>query len=75
MPARLSDQDRWNYERLVWLLHSLTYALTTRFLQDERSRDAIVTRLNKCVKELTNVNAFGCGDLCSDEKKGCVPCD
>lgn len=73
MPVTLSAEDQIRYDRLVALLHSLVYALTTRFLQDEASRAMILKKLGKCAWEL--LKAAGCGDLCVHREKGCVSCD
>lgn len=71
--STLSVEDKERYERMVWLLHSLAYALPTRFLQDESSRKEILKRLDRCAIRLLAYT--GCGDLCYDDKKGCICCD
>ena len=69
MPGKLSGEDEKRYERLVWLLHSAVYGLTTKFLKEEASRKEILKRVQDVV-------AFaGCpDDLCYDKEKGCIPC-
>lgn len=73
MPVTLSTADQRRYDRMVRLLHSLVYALTTRFLQDETSRKVILKQLGECARELLQL--AGCGDLCVHKEKGCVSCD
>lgn len=73
MSVTLSVADQRRYNRMVRLLHSLVYALTTKFLQDESSRVEILKRLRKCASEILAYT--GCGDLCHDKEKGCVSCD
>ena len=73
MPVTFSAADQQQYDRMVQLLHSLVYSLTTRFVQDEASRAKILNKLGKCAWEM--LHEFGCGDLCTDKEKGCVSCD
>ena len=76
--SALSEQDERRYRNLVSLLHSLTYALTDRFLKDkdEESREKIVNDLSYYAGLLLNVDG-GCGDpqLCYNKETGCTPCD
>ena len=70
MPLSQEDKD---YEQLVWLLHSLTYALTARFRRDKGSRAVILAKLTKLASEMFS---GGCpDDLCYNKEKGCIPCD
>jgi hypothetical protein len=73
MPVILSATDQQQYDRMVQLLHSLIYGLTTRFLQDPTSRTKILSKLGDCTWKM--LTQFGCGDLCTDKEKGCVSCD
>lgn len=72
----LSRQDEKRYKNLVSLLHSLTYALTEKFLKDKESREKIVKDLAQYAVLLLDA-AGGCGDaqLCPDKERGCIPCD
>ena len=74
--SALSERDEKRYRDLVSLLHSLTYALTERFLKDEGSREKIVNDLGHYAGLLLDVNG-GCGDpqLCYNKETGCTPCD
>jgi len=74
-PNILSDEDRALYENLVWRLHSLTYALTTRFLKDAGSRKKISKGLYDYAEVWLGFDG-GCGDplLCYHKERGCNPC-
>ena len=74
-PNLLSDEDQELYEQLVWRLHSLTFALTTRFLKDPDSRKKISQGLDDYAKVWLGSDG-GCGDplLCYSKERGCSPC-
>ena len=72
MAIPISANDRKLYFEMVRLLHSLVYTLTTKFLQDDKSRDDIVHQLKLVAAAMTD--RYGCGDLCPDKEKTCVPC-
>lgn len=73
--AAFSKEDEERYKNLVSLLHSLTFALTNRFLKEEGSRPKIVDDLARYAALLLDFTG-GCSDpqLCYDKERGCYPC-
>jgi hypothetical protein len=72
MPVTLSDDDLKFYKRMSWFLHSMTYSLTTGFLEDETSREKIKQQVHKLAEGMTSGTCPD--DLCWDKEKGCIPC-
>ena len=74
MPGPLSEIDRKRYGQLASLLHSLTYSLTNRFMNDEKSRGEILDQLKEHSSKLVEQYAGCPDDLCYDKEQGCIPC-
>jgi len=72
MGVKFSAKDQKLYIQMVRLLHSLTYAVTTRFIQDKDSRVEILNKLNYHATLLLEYT--DCGDLCPDKENGCGTC-
>ena len=72
MRVTLTDEEQRQYVRMVRLLHSLTYGITTKFVQDKQSRQELMNKLHDHASQLLTFS--GCGDLCYDEEKGCISC-
>jgi hypothetical protein len=72
MGVTLSPADQERYDRMVSLLHSLNYGLTTAFVRAPARRVQILNKLSDCTVKL--LYEFGCGDLCPDKERGCASC-
>lgn len=67
-PAQLNE-----YHQILGWLNSMAYVATHTFHHSPDKRAAIYNKVRGLSHEM--MMAFGCGDLCTDKEKGCVPCN
>jgi hypothetical protein len=73
MPNPLSPAALELYKDMLRCLNSIAYVATYTFHHKPNRRADIVRKVCECAREIKL--EFGCGDLCEDKEKGCVPCN
>lgn len=73
MSTPLSQDQLQEYYEMLRHLNSMSYVATHTFHHSPDKRGAIYSKVRELSHQM--IMAFGCGDLCPDKEKGCVPCN
>jgi hypothetical protein len=73
MSNPLSPTDLELYRDILQCLNSVAYCATDTFHRNPVRRGDVLLKVRDYAHQMKL--AFGCGDLCPDKEKGCVPCN